>query len=125
MRARELERTRLVFHLRVFEGKRRRFLGQLADITTKGLMLICEKPVPSDRRFSLTMDLPKHSMGRLAFTARSRWCRLDKAGEFYRAGFLLEEVPAEGLALVRRLVRDFHQSGEETNPVEDMNPPLD
>jgi hypothetical protein len=124
MRDRESERTRLVFHLRVFEGRNRRFLGQLADITTKGLMLITENPIPTDRRFSLTMDLPKHDTGRLSISALSKWCRRDKAGEFYRSGFALEEIPAADLALVRRLVRDFYQNGEEINPVEDMNPPV-
>jgi len=124
MKARESERTRLVFHLRVFEGRNRRFLGQLADITTKGLMLITENPILPNRRFSLIMDLPKHDTGRLAIRAQSKWCRQDKAGEFYRAGFLMEEIPALDLALVRRLVRDFYQNGVGTNPMEDMNPPL-
>ncbi len=124
MRARQLERTRLVFSLRVFEGRRRRFLGQLADISTKGLMLIGEKPIAPSRRFCLSMDLPKHDAGRLAFKARSKWCRLDRTGEFYRAGFSLEKLPAESLELVQRLVRKFYQDGEEIDPLQDMNPAL-
>ena len=42
MNTRRQERTRLIYHLRVFDARRKKLLGHMVDITSEGLMLIGE-----------------------------------------------------------------------------------
>lgn len=116
MDVRRQERTRLIYHLRVFDAKTETLLGQLVDITPDGLMVIGEHPIRLDRTFSLRMDLPHNVMDErhLTFSAESKWCRLDSTGEFYSMGFRLSRISAKGLGVVDRLVRDFYE--EEGDP---------
>ncbi len=127
MKTRRQERTRLIYHLRVFDARRRRLLGQLVDITPEGLLLIGESALPPGKKFSLRMDLPRNLMvdTHLTFSAESKWCEKDPTGEFYNVGFLIVKISPEALAVVQKLARDFYQEEIESDPELDMNPDLE
>ena len=115
MDSRRQERTRLIYHLRVFDARRRKLLGQLVDITPEGLALIGEKAVPVGRKFSLRMDLPRNLMadGHLNFSAESKWCTKDTNGDFYSMGMRIVKMTPEAVALVQKLTRDFYREDED------------
>jgi PilZ domain len=119
MDSRRQERTRLIYHLRVFDARRKKLIGQLVDITPDGLALIGETAVPVGRTFSLRMDLPRNLMpeGHLTFSAESKWCTKDTSEDFYSMGMRIVKMTPEALALVRKLTHDFYR--EELEPGDD------
>jgi hypothetical protein len=126
MEVRRNERKRLIYHLRVFDADSGKLLGHLVNITTSGMMLIGESPIPVDTAFSLRMDLPRNVMAdaSLKFSAESKWCRREAGGEFFSVGFRVSRISPEGLAVVQQLAKDFYQEEYEEEPTADMNPSL-
>lgn len=125
VRGRRHERTRLIYHLRVFDARKRKLLGHMTDLTPEGMMLIGEKPVRIGREFSLRMDLPRNVMeGRpLVFAAQSMWCRRDAGEEFYSTGFRILNLDPSTLDVIRALIRDFYREDiDEEQPGAEMNP---
>ena len=54
------------------------------DITTQGIMMISEEPIPVGKEFSLKMQLPGTITGReeIEFSAQSLWCKKDINPDF-------------------------------------------
>jgi hypothetical protein len=55
---RSLKRRHLIYYLRVFDRSSGKLVGHLVDVTTQGMMLISEAPLPDEAEFELRMDLP-------------------------------------------------------------------
>ena len=112
---RKVPRRHLVFYLRVFDGMSTRVLGHLADISSQGIMLVCETAVQENEEFRLRMRLPREIAGRseIVLDATCRWCRPDTNPEFFIAGFQVLGLEQEFEELIARLVEDF--SVEETS----------
>lgn len=127
MKARRQERTKLIYHLRVFDARRKRLLGHMVDITPEGLMLIGENPLPVGRKLSLRMDLPRNLMvdTHLTFSAESKWCVKDQNGDFYSMGLRIVKITPEALSMVQKLAQDFYQEEIDSDPESDLNPPLE
>lgn len=137
LRGRRQERTRLIYHLRVFDARKRKLLGHMTDITPEGMMLIGEKPVRVGREFSLRMDLPRNVMResplgensvegrRLVFPAQSMWCRRDGGEEFYSMGFRILELDPSARDVISALIRNFYREDiDEGEPGTELNPQL-
>ena len=120
---RKVPRRHLVFYLRVFDGMSTRVLGHLADISSNGIMLVCEAPVQENEEFRLRMRLPREIAGRseIVLDAACRWCRPDSNPEFYIAGFQVVGMENEFKELIARLVEDF--SVEETGAANNSERP--
>jgi hypothetical protein len=127
VKTRRQERTRLIYHLRVFDARRKRLLGHMVDITPEGLMLIGENPLPAGKKYSLRMDLPRNLMvdAHLTFSAESKWCTKDQNGDFYSVGFRIVKMTPEALAVVQKLARDFYQEEIDPDLELDLNPPIE
>lgn len=106
---RAIARRHLVFYLRVFDGTSDKIMGHLADISTKGIMLVSEKKIKTQSEHRLRIKLPKEFLGReeLSFTATSRWCLRDSNPDFYITGFEITGVSNEIGAQIKALIRDF------------------
>ena len=50
---RQLKRVHLIYYLRIFDNDAGTAIGHLVDITTQGIMIISEEPVPAGKDFSL------------------------------------------------------------------------
>lgn len=120
---RKVPRRHLVFYLRVFDGMSTRVLGHLADISSRGIMLVCESPVRENEDFRLRMRLPREIAGRseIVIDATCRWCRPDTNPEFFIAGFQVVDLEREFEELITRLVEDF--SVEETSAANESERP--
>ena len=120
---RTVPRRHLVFYLRVFDGMSTRVLGHLADISSRGIMLVCETPVQENEDFRLRMRLPREIAGRseIVLNATCRWCRPDTNPEFHIAGFQVAGLEKEFEELISRLVEDF--SVEETGAANESERP--
>jgi hypothetical protein len=126
MKTRTLDRTRLIYHLRVFDTAGDTVLGHLADITPDGMLLIGEKAIPIGKDWTLRMVLPRNvPVGRtVVFRATSRWSKPDDTGEFFQTGFHIEEIEKGGLSHIRKLIQDFQQPASINDIEEEMNPKI-
>ena len=91
---RQVERKYLVFYLRVFDGLGSKVIGHLVNISSNGIMLLSDFPIPVNEEYKLRMRLPHELVdkGEIIFNAISRWCRKDTNPEFYVTGFQLYDM---------------------------------
>ena len=103
---RSVPRRHIIYYLRVFDIESGSLLGNLVDISTKGIMVVSEREVPIGETFHLKMVLPDTIQGKKAveFEAQSRWCRNDTNPDFYDTGFELVDPQVSFLDAVDRLV---------------------
>jgi hypothetical protein len=89
---RKLPRKYLMFYARVFDRSSGRLMGNLADITTQGAMIISEDPIEIGVTYRLRLDLPdgfNFDREHLDFEARSLWWQPDVDTRFFTTGFQL------------------------------------
>jgi PilZ domain len=106
---RTVRRRHLIYYLRVWDLAQdsAEVLGYLVDITTEGLLLISERPIPLDQVFTLEMRWQDEQQGdqSLRFRARSLWASPDVNPSFYDTGFRLEGgETANALAPIQELI---------------------
>jgi hypothetical protein len=106
---RSMQRRHLVFYLRVFDGMSNEILGHLADISTRGIMLVSEKPIKPGRDFRLRLKLPKEVSGRdeILLDAVSCWSKQDSNPDFHLTGFEIAGLEADLEKQMHVLIRDF------------------
>jgi len=82
------EEREKVSGFRIYDKITGQFIGSLGDISTAGMMLVCEKPVETNI-FQLRLDLPKEINGikQIDFEAECTWCTKGVIPNFYCAGF--------------------------------------
>ena len=103
---RGIKRRHLIFYLRVWETGSDRLLGHVVDITTEGMMLIGDAPIPSGREYALEVRLPdtEGELKALHFKAISRWSDNDVNPAFYDSGFEFLEKTPQDIEAIRQMV---------------------
>lgn len=111
---RQAERWYLVYYLRVFDGIGRNILGHLVDISEKGVLLICDKPleVNADYRLRMCLPTPMKDRDEVIFAATSRWCKSDANPGFYLVGFQIHDLDPTASELIADLIKDFSYNGK-------------
>lgn len=109
---RQVTRRHLVFYLRVFDGMSSRVVGHLIDISSKGLMLLCDEPVALNEEYRLRMRLPVEIIDtdEIIFKSVSRWCRPDDNPDFYITGFQIQDLDSESERAISSLIDEFGYS---------------
>jgi len=94
MDRRSLKRRHLIYYLRVFRVADGQLLGHLVDISSKGIMLVCEHPLAENLDYDMRMMLPFSINGKneLRLKGRNVYCKPDVNPSFYCAGFELTEL---------------------------------
>ena len=106
---RNLKRRHLIYYLRIMDQETNELLGHLVDITSEGIMLISEAPLPLNKVFHLRMMLPKEIIGKevLEFSAQSLWSKKDINPDFYDTGFKLIDLIEADARRVDQLIHHF------------------
>lgn len=107
---RKLKRVYLMFYTRVFDRKTGRLLGNLADITPEGAMIIHEEPIEVGQIHLLRMDLPdgfKFPKSHLDIEARSVWSRPDIDPRFLNTGFHFQNVSADDVMIIEGIMESY------------------
>ena len=106
---RQAERKYLVFYLRVFDGLGSKIIGHLVNISSHGIMLLSDFPIPLNAEYKLRMRLPHElvDQGEIIFNAVSRWCRKDANPEFYVTGFQLYDISPVLRENIKCLIDEF------------------
>lgn len=105
---RKVARRHLIYYLRVFDRESGELLGNLVDISTRGIMLVSDNPVTVGKHFDLRMYLPETVEGsrEVEFSAESRWCQNDTNPDFFDTGFELVDPAPQFLEAVDKLIDD-------------------
>ena len=106
---RNLSRQHLIYYLRVFDGISSRVVGHIVDISSEGIMLITDEPIPVQEEYRLRMRFPGTgaSQEELVLEAVCRWCREDENPEFYLAGFQIQDLPQDAEKFLQGLIAEF------------------
>lgn len=105
---RKVDRRHLIYYLRVFNQSDNQLLGNLVDISTRGIMIVSDRAIEPDQRFHLKMVLPETLEGsrEVEFEAESRWCQNDANKDFFDTGFELIDPNNSFLEAVDKLIDD-------------------
>jgi hypothetical protein len=103
---RKVPRRHLIYYLRVYDIDTGDLLGNLVDISTRGIMLVSETPIAINTTFAMRMMLPETLEGsrEVEFRGVSRWCRNDVNMHFYDTGFELIDPTIGFMEALDRLV---------------------
>jgi len=105
---RKVARRHLIYYLRVYDAKNGDLLGNLVDISTRGIMLVSDGTIQLEKMYLLRMVLPDTIEGskEVEFEALSRWCKNDVNPDFFDTGFELIDPSSSFLEVVDKLVED-------------------
>jgi hypothetical protein len=106
---RRFKRRHLIYYLDVFDTETGQRVGQLVDITTKGIMLTSQFPIKSNIIFRLKMALPERINGhkQIVFDAKSLWCDRSVKPGFYDIGFQFLNISLKNIRIIENLIFDF------------------
>jgi len=106
---RELKRRHLIYYLRVYNGESKSPIGFMVDIHFKGIMLISDEPIKTNKHFDLKMELPRKTgdKSHVEFSAKSLWCKKSVNSDFFESGFSLEKIDEESLAAIDNIIKYF------------------
>jgi c-di-GMP-binding flagellar brake protein YcgR len=106
---RNQERYSLEYFLRIVDQDTESMLGHIIDISTGGMRLISEAPIPTQRDFRLWMEISLESgaQGKFALEARSVWSREDINPQLYDTGFSFIALSAEARSSIANLIREL------------------
>ncbi len=104
---RKLKRWHLVYYLRLFDTEHEAQMGHVINLTTEGIKVVSQWPVPTGKELQLAMDVPRQSGGsrRLTFKAKCLWSHKDPDNpSFHNSGLRLVEADPETAAAIRKLI---------------------
>ena len=106
---RRQKRWHLIYYLKVYDKNSGEFVGHLADITTRGLMLVNDTPPEDNKRMELSMELPENfgDAQFLEFEAESHWHQKDINPSYYAIGFKITRITKSNLELIKDLIKKY------------------
>jgi hypothetical protein len=109
MNQRKDRRRNIIYYLRVFDRDTDQMVGQLVDITTRGMKLVSVHPVEQGARHSLRMLLPEEidRKKHLKFEVECMWCKRDVNPNYFTIGFEFLDISPEDVHVVKALIYDF------------------
>ncbi|RLJ20175.1 PilZ domain-containing protein [bacterium endosymbiont of Escarpia laminata] len=106
---RQIKRRHLIYYLRVWDTDYEQLLGHVVDISSEGLMLLSDQPIPKDKEFSMEIRLPdlNGSPQKIDFRAACHWSNNDINRAFYDSGFSFLNSAPEAIESVRQLIKEY------------------
>ena len=107
---RNLERRDFSFYMRLVDNDTQKLVGHLVDISSGGVKLDSQSPIPVEKDFRLRMDLTAEvaSKPAMTFVARSKWCEVDPLDPFiYNVGFQLVNISPADLDIFNRMMEKY------------------
>lgn len=110
---RRVKRRQPYCSLQVYDGISSRIIGHVADLTHRGVMLVCKEPVGIREEHRLRIKFPVLVGSREEFNVRAvcRWCREDANLEMFVAGFQFQELSSEENQFITYLIDDLSFQG--------------
>ena len=106
---RKHKRKYMVFFGRVIDRKSAQLIGNVADITKDGMMIISGQPLAVDQGFELRLDLSKDIFGvdHIDLDGRSIWCNPDIDPSLHNTGFKLENISEADSKIIEQIIEVY------------------
>ncbi len=84
-------------------------LGDLADITVEGVMLVSDEPIAEKVAFQMRLVLPEEIEGKnkIEFEAESIRCNQTIHDSIYTTGFLITKLDEDNHEIIDKLISEF------------------
>ena len=84
-------------------------IGQIADMTEQGALLLSEMPTQPNTIVQCKITLPERTHGNdyISFEAESKWCMLDEETGMYHTGYEFRKMTPDQNAVIRALLRSW------------------
>ena len=108
-------RWNLKAHLRVFDQDNDQILGHVVNLTLKGMTLICDTPLPTEKNYFLGLEIPTQGEGgeRIVVKALSVWNNKVEDQDYYANGFHIFRMPDETTAKIQKIIEALRIPEEE------------
>lgn len=103
-------RKNLMAYTQVFDLYGGFLLGYLSDLTLKGAMIICDRPMEENLDITLGIELPELptiKSSRVTIPARALWCQQDISPEFFNVGFEFKDVTDEQKEVIQAIIDNY------------------
>jgi len=106
---RKINRRFLLYYMRVYDAGTRQQIGNLVDITPRGIMLVSERPLPVGKTTRLRVELSDEVAEKpyMEFSAHSKWCEPDIIPNMYNTGYEILDLTPEDSRIVHKIIEEF------------------
>jgi hypothetical protein len=106
---RKINRRFLLYYMRVYDAATRQQIGNLVDITPRGIMVGSEHPLPEKQDIRLRVELTDEVADKpfMEFTAHSKWCEPDVIPNMYNTGFEILDLTPEDSKIIHQIIEEF------------------
>ena len=106
---RKTKRRYLLYYMRGYDAATLHQIGNLVDITPRGVMVVSEHTIPEGQTTRLRMELTSDVADKpfMEFSARSKWCTPDISPNMYNIGFEILDLEQEDAKIVQRIIEAF------------------
>ncbi len=106
---RKVKRRFLKYYMRVYDAISRHQIGNLVDITPRGIMIVSEHPQPEGQTIRLRLELSPEVSEKpyMEFSALSKWSVPDVVPNLYNTGFEIQGLSSEDTGIIHQIVEEF------------------
>ena len=106
---RKLKRRYLLYYMRIYDDVSRQQIGNLVDITAKGIMIVGDHPIPEGQISHLRMELTNELSEKpyMEISAISKWCEPDVTPDHFNTGFEIQNLAPEDAEIIQRINEGF------------------
>ena len=106
---RKLKRQFLIYFGRVYDRQNGQTIGNLADISVEGAMIISNRAIDAGKVHLLRLDLPEEvfKIDHIDLDAQSIWCRPDIDPALYNVGFQLINMDPDRTSMIELLIKQY------------------
>jgi len=101
---REQKRSHLTYYFEVVDADSGVHVGNIADITVDGLMLLAKDVIDTGERKHLKIVSKEADFQSIEFESECRWCRVDVNPSYYDVGFHMDNISEDDRARIKDLI---------------------
>ncbi len=102
-------RRHLIFYLKVVDPATDQLIGHLVDISTVGMMIICQNELAIGQIIPLKLLLPEvfETATHLDLIGETVWCHKDVNPDYYAVGMKFRQTTSDSREVIKDLVSSF------------------
>jgi hypothetical protein len=106
---RKIDRRFLLYYMRVYDANTQKQIGNLVDITPRGIMVGSEHPLPEGQTTRLRVEVTDEVTDKpfLEFSAHSKWCEPDVIPNMFNTGFEILDLTPEDSKIIDHIIEEF------------------
>ena len=106
---RKTKRRFLQYYMRVYDVESNRQIGNLVDITPRGIMVVSDKKLLKDQIMQIRLELSEEVSKKpyMEFKAISRWSEQDVIPNMYNTGFEILNLSPEDSDIIDQIISEF------------------